>query len=42
MRKVLETYADDLGDMINLDFSPGRGRDAKAVKTAEQVAAKAK
>jgi len=42
MRKVLETYADDLGDMINLDFSPGRGKDAKAVKTAEQVAAKAK
>jgi len=25
MRKVLETYSDSLGDMIDLDFSPGRG-----------------
>ena len=35
MRKVLETYADDLGDMIDLDFSPGRGKGAKAQKAAK-------
>ena len=34
MRKVLETYSDELGDMIDLDFSPGRGKGAKAQKAA--------
>jgi putative two-component system response regulator len=34
MRKVLETYSDSLGDMIDLDFSPGRGHGAKAQKAA--------
>ncbi len=29
MRKVLESYSDSLGDLIDLDFSPGRGRAAK-------------
>ena len=37
MRKVLETYADELGDMINLDFSPGRGKGAKAAKAAPKA-----
>jgi putative two-component system response regulator len=34
MRKVLETYSDALGDMIDLDFSPGRGKAVKSPKTA--------
>ena len=34
MRKVLETYSDELGDLIDLDFSPGRGKGAKAQKAA--------
>jgi putative two-component system response regulator len=29
MKKVLETYSDALGDMIDLDFSPGRGKPKK-------------
>jgi len=29
MKKVREHYADALGDMINLDFSPGRGQEKK-------------
>jgi putative two-component system response regulator len=35
MRKVRETHADRLGDMINLDFSPGRGKAAKPAKVAK-------
>jgi putative two-component system response regulator len=35
MRKVLETYSDELGDLIDLDFSPGRGTGAKAQKAAK-------
>ena len=35
MKKVLESYSDSLGDMIDLDFSPGRGRGAKAQKAAK-------
>jgi putative two-component system response regulator len=34
MRKVLETYSDALGDLIDLDFSPGRGKGAKPQKVA--------
>jgi putative two-component system response regulator len=34
MRKVQETYSDALGDMIDLDFSPGRGKAVKSQKTA--------
>src|SRR5437763_4591286 len=29
MKKVRDHYADALGDMINLDFSPGRGQEKK-------------
>ena len=29
MKKVREHYADALGDLINLDFSPGRGQEKK-------------
>jgi HD-GYP domain-containing protein (c-di-GMP phosphodiesterase class II) len=36
MRKVLETYSDELGDLIDLDFSPGRGAGAKAQKAAKK------
>ena len=38
MRRVLETYSDELGDMIDLDFSPGRGKGAKAQKAAVKSA----
>ncbi|MBV8032094.1 MAG: response regulator [Betaproteobacteria bacterium] len=34
MKKVLETYSDSLGDLIDLDFSPGRGTGKKAQKAA--------
>lgn len=34
MRKVLETYSDALGDLIDLDFSPGHARpEAKKTRT---------
>ncbi len=36
MRKVLETYSDALGDLIDLDFSPGRGK-AKPQKPAKSA-----
>jgi putative two-component system response regulator len=39
MRKVRETFADDLGDLVNLDFSPERGKAPKAPVAA--AAAKA-
>jgi putative two-component system response regulator len=35
LRKVRETHADHLGDMINLDFSPGRGKAPKLAKAAK-------
>ena len=34
-RKVRETYADELGDMINLDFSPTRAKAARPAKGAK-------
>ncbi len=34
MRKVLETYADSLGDLIDLDFSPGHARGGKPMAVA--------
>ena len=37
MRKVLETYSDALGDLIDLDFSPGRGK-PKLQKNAKGAA----
>jgi len=40
MRKVRESLADDLGDLINLDFSPERGKPAK-LPAAKLPAAKA-
>ena len=41
MQKVRETYADQLGDMINLDFAPkGAQKAARAVGTTKPVAAK--
>ena len=39
MRKVRDTYADQLGDLINLDFSPARG-DA-TMKVSKEAMAKA-
>jgi len=39
MRKVRETYADALGDMINLDFSPTRDAPAKPAPAARSAAA---
>jgi putative two-component system response regulator len=42
MRKVRETYADALGDMINLDFSPTRDAPAKPVLPARSAAADAR
>jgi putative two-component system response regulator len=42
MRKVRETYADALGDMINLDFSPTRDAPAKPVPAARSAAADAR
>jgi putative two-component system response regulator len=42
MRKVRETYADALGDMINLDFSPARDLPAKSAPAARSVAAEAR
>ncbi len=41
MRKVRDKFADDLGDMINLDFSPGRGAAPGAQKAAPKALAKA-
>ena len=37
MKKVLDTYADKLGDMINLDFAP-KGAAAPAAIAAAAVA----
>ena len=34
MKKVRDTYADQLGDLINLDFSPGRGDPTMRVSRA--------
>ena len=34
MKKVRDTYADQLGDLINLDFSPGRGDPTMKVSRA--------
>ena len=42
MRKVRETYADALGDMINLDFSPTRDAPAKPVAPARSAVAEAR
>ena len=42
MRKVRETYADALGDMINLDFSPTREAPAKPAPAARSAAAEAR
>ena len=42
MRKVRETYADALGDMINLDFSPTRNAPPKPVLAAKSAAAEAR
>lgn len=42
MRKVRETYADALGDMINLDFSPTRDAPAKPAPAARSAAAEAR
>jgi putative two-component system response regulator len=42
MRKVRETYADALGDMINLDFSPARDAPAKSAPVARSEAAEAR
>jgi len=42
MRKVRETYADALGDMINLDFSPTRDAPAKPAPPARSAAAEAR
>jgi putative two-component system response regulator len=42
MRKVRETYADALGDMINLDFSPTRDAPAKPAPAAKSAAAEAR
>ncbi|MEX1073937.1 MAG: HD domain-containing phosphohydrolase [Burkholderiales bacterium] len=42
MRKVRETYADALGDMINLDFSPTRDAPPKPAPAARSVAAEAR
>ncbi len=37
MRKVLETYSDSLGDLIDLDFSPGHARGAKPKGAAKRA-----
>jgi putative two-component system response regulator len=37
MRKVREKFADDLGDMIDLDFSPARGGKAKPAPAAPKA-----
>ena len=42
MKKVRDRFADELGDLINLDFSPGRAGGQKAPKVAKAVAGKAK
>jgi putative two-component system response regulator len=42
MRKVRDKFADDLGDLINLDFSPGRGTGEKAQKAAQKAIVKAR
>ena len=42
MRKVRETYADALGDMINLDFSPTRDAPPKPAPAARSAAAEAR
>ena len=42
MRKVRDTLADDLGDLINLDFSPERGKPAKAPAAPAKAPAAAK
>ncbi|MGH8722578.1 MAG: HD domain-containing phosphohydrolase, partial [Burkholderiales bacterium] len=42
MSKVRETYADALGDMINLDFSPTRDAAAKPAATARSATAEAR
>ena len=34
MKKVRETYADALGDLVNLDFSPSRAQDKKPPRAA--------
>jgi putative two-component system response regulator len=41
MKKVRETYADKLGDLINLDFSPGRDAAPKAPAPAPKPTAPA-
>jgi putative two-component system response regulator len=41
MHKVRDKFADELGDMINLDFSPGRGAAPGAQKAAPKALAKA-
>jgi putative two-component system response regulator len=40
MRKVRDKFSDDLGDMINLDFSPGRGTGQKVPKVQKAAAPK--
>jgi putative two-component system response regulator len=42
MKKVREAYNDSLGDMINLDFSPGRGAVDRTGKGKRAAQAKAK
>jgi putative two-component system response regulator len=41
MKKVRDTYADKLGDLINLDFSPGRDATVKVASPAPARAAAA-
>jgi putative two-component system response regulator len=38
LRKVRETYADELGDMINLDFAAPRAASAKAAAPQRRAA----
>jgi putative two-component system response regulator len=42
LKKVREAYNDSLGDMINLDFSPGRAAVDKTGKGARRAAVRAK
>jgi putative two-component system response regulator len=42
MKKVREVYNDSLGDMINLDFSPGRGAIDRTGKGGKRLGARAK
>jgi putative two-component system response regulator len=42
MKKVREAYNDSLGDMINLDFSPGRAAVDRTGKGARKAAGRAK